>query len=118
MKLIKESLSEFVNTKKLNESYMQRQEIEEWFKEFAPDAEYKVFDDSAAVYSDLDLFQSEVMELPDNLTVYGNLDLRQSLIEELPAKLYIKGDLILTDTKITEIPEDIIVNGRIYDSKM
>ena len=60
----------------------------------------------------LDLYGSDVEELPDNLTVGGWLDLRNTEITALPNNLYVKGNLYCN--KDLMIPESVKVEGKIF----
>lgn len=62
----------------------------------------------------LNLYYSDVEEIPDNLYVSGNVVLTGSKITKLPENLEIKGDLYMEHCNIEEIPSSISVEGGIY----
>lgn len=64
----------------------------------------------------LNLYYSDVEELPDNLYVSGNVVLTGSKITKLPENLEIKGDLYMEHCNIEEIPSSISVGGAIHAS--
>lgn len=62
----------------------------------------------------LNLYHSEVEELPNNLYVTGNMVLTGSKVTKLPENLTIEGNLYMEDCAIEEIPPSISVEGCIY----
>ena len=62
----------------------------------------------------LDLYGTQIKELPDNLTVVGYLDLYDTEIEKLPDGLSVGGDLGLSYTSIKELPDNLTVGGNFY----
>ena len=89
--------------------------IDNWFKQWEPDVDYDIDDElNIAVNWNLDLYNSEVSELPDNLTVNGWLDLEYTKITELPDNLTVNGFLALRRTKVSKLPDNLIVEGTIF----
>ena len=63
---------------------------------------------------DLNLFKTNIQQLPENLTVEGNLDIHASNIKELPKNLTVNGDLDLGYTPITKLPDNLSVGGGLW----
>ena len=81
-----------------------RAQIERWFKEWAPDAQYVIEDDlSVNVGGDLYLGKTSIESLPQGLSVGGILDLSGSSIESLPEGLSVGGSLDLEGTSIKSL---------------
>ena len=110
-------------------------QIEEWFRKWAPDAEYTIdkdfnirvegflylrgtqiteLPDNLIVDGYLDLYGTQVTELPEGLSVGRFLDLRGTEIRELPEGLSVGGSLWLEGTPIRELPKDLKVGRKIY----
>lgn len=62
----------------------------------------------------LDLYNTEITELPENLTVGCDLYLSFTEITELPKGLKVGGDLDLRNTPITKLPDNLKVDGNIF----
>ena len=69
-----------------------------------------------SVEGNLDLSGTDITELPEDLSVGGYLDLNGTNIAELPNGLSVGGDLNLFRTKIAELPEKLSVGGNIIIS--
>ena len=82
-----------------------------WFKEWAPDIGYNIDDNLNITIDDLDLYNSNITELPDNLTINGSLNLYGVKITKLPNHLIVNEFMDLRNTRITELPDNLIVNG-------
>ncbi len=63
---------------------------------------------------DLNLFNTDIQQLPENLTVEGKLDLHATNIKELPKNLTVNGNLDLGYTPITKLPDNLTVGGGLY----
>lgn len=63
---------------------------------------------------DLNLYNTQIQELPDNLRVGGDLDLEKTLVTKLPNGLRVGDDLNLRHTQITELPDNLAVGCYIY----
>ena len=62
--------------------------IDKWFKEWAPNVNYKVDKNlHIEIIGYLDLGNTQITFLPDNLSVGGSLDLRNTQITFLPDNL-------------------------------
>ena len=93
-----------------------RAKIKKWFDSIGvkPD-KYTIDDDlNINVKGSIDLYGTQITELPDNLRVEENLDLYGTPIIELPNKLIVRGYLDLMRTKITKLPDNISVGGTIF----
>ena len=121
MKLVKESLNEFINPKTdeydledtipLGPKALKKIEIEEWFAEFAPDRNYEIDKDlDIIINGDLLLFNTNVTKLPEQLEIDGNLTISNCpFLKYLPDNLTIKYSLNLNNSSITELPKKLKV---------
>lgn len=92
-----------------------RAQIDKWFKEWAPDADYSVDKDlHISVEEGLYFRNIRITSLPDNLSVEGYLNLENTQITSLPDNLSVKWSLYLRNTKITSLPDSLSVGGDIY----
>lgn len=71
----------------------------------------------SASNNSLDLYGTQITELPEGLTVGGDLGLGNTPITKLPEGLTVRGDLDISNTQITELPEGLTVGGSLYLSK-
>jgi len=119
--IIRESISQFVRGGDSKKALRigARAQIEQWFAQWAPYAEYKI-DSDLNIYvpnDSLKLAKSGVRELPNNLKIALNLDLSKSTISKLPHNLNIGGDnqhfsyLDISNTQISYLPEDLNIHG-------
>ena len=102
---------EFVQKKEIKaeigNSVLQRRSIDEWFRKWAPGADYLIDDDlNITVDETLNLYKSKVLELPDNLTIINSLDLEETKIIKLPNNLKVGSNLFLRGVKIDKLPDD------------
>lgn len=57
---------------------------------------------------------SQLIKLPDGLTIPGEMDISHTPIEVLPKKLKVGGELDLMETQIKKLPKDLQVGDAIY----
>ena len=92
--------------------------IDNWFNEWAPDAEYTVDKEfNIKVKGALHLEYSQITHLLDNFTIEGSLYLYNTPITQLPENLTVGGFLDLSHTQITQItqlPDSLTVGGSIW----
>jgi hypothetical protein len=118
MKIVKEDLNSFVRNqdpiKALKLGYAAK--IRSFFREYnIPDEDYIIKEDNEIVFNKtLDLFNTEINELPDNLTINGDFILSQNPIKNLPNNLKVTSDLFIHKTLITELLGDLIVGKDLY----
>ena len=86
-----------------------QEQIDEFYKETGYQLEVK---DGKPYYEDnLDLYGTNITELPDNLIVGGELYLYGTNITELPDNLVVGGWLGLSHTKVIRLPNNLVVGG-------
>ena len=72
----------------------QRALIRKWFETWAPKAQYTIDDDlNIRVNGNLDLYGTQIKDLPDISSVGENLYLSGTPIKELPNTLKVKGKI-------------------------
>jgi len=117
MKLVKESLHEFVRGVGPKESLGLGRigSIRKFFRNLdINDNEYIITEDQIIFKGYLDLCATDITELPEGLSIGGYLSLRKTPIIELPEKISVEGSLNLSGTNITKLPESLNVKLNIY----
>ena len=90
-------------------------QIDEWFEEWAPDAEYVINPDlSIEVKEGLYLRNTSVDFLPDNLNVGNWVDLSNTKMTHLPDNLNVRRWLDIRNTQITSLPDNLSVGDGIF----
>lgn len=114
MKLVRESIYNFHKTGDIKSSLGigRVAAIRELFRNLGiPDEAYRITDTEVVFKGNLNLYETNIKELPEGLIVEGDLNLRRASIDKLPKKIYVKGRLSLINCSIKELPEDLIIGG-------
>ena len=121
---------EFINPKtdeydledniELGPNVFKRKKIEDWFKKWAPDADYDIDDDlHVNVFTSIDLSSTDIEHLPiENLTIQNSLILRYcENLKSLPDNLTVVN-LFLSGSSITELPKNLKITNNLYVNQM